>query len=91
MHIYVDWQEKDVVVTSGSQNPLGPTARGTEFYIGHDSISTIDELTISTKAITPKNNEQTNPLSQWFLVTGATASIAFIAYTIFYLRRKLHK
>ncbi|HTY74562.1 MAG TPA: NosD domain-containing protein, partial [Candidatus Nanoarchaeia archaeon] len=53
MHIYVNGKEAQVEVASGSQNPTSNIARGTEFYIGHDSFSTIDELSISTTALSP--------------------------------------
>lgn len=54
MHIYVDDQEQAVTVTAGSQNPSGAVSEGAEFYIGHDSISTIDEASISTVATAPQ-------------------------------------
>ncbi len=76
MHIYVDGVEQDVVVTSGSQNPTGTIAGGNEFYIGHDSMSTLDNLTVSTVAVeqpqqtaqptvTPTSTVQPNPTSLW--------------------------
>jgi hypothetical protein len=46
MHIYVDGEEKTVKTIYGTQNPTGPIENGTELYIGHDSIMTIDELRI---------------------------------------------
>jgi hypothetical protein len=52
MHIYVNGVEQSVYVTSGSAYPNGNVARGNEFYIGHDSVCVIDEVSISTIAIT---------------------------------------
>lgn len=54
MHIYVDGTEQEVRVTAGSVNPQGVTLRQTETYIGHDAISTIDELNLSNKAVPPE-------------------------------------
>ncbi len=51
MHIYVDGIEQTVIVTSGSQNPTSTVAGGNEFYIGHDSMSTLDNLEVSTTAM----------------------------------------
>jgi hypothetical protein len=47
MLIYVDGQEKQVQVTSGIANPDGPIVRQNEIYVGHDSITYIDQLQIS--------------------------------------------
>ena len=84
MHIYVNGQEKNVEVTSGSQNPKGQIARGTEFYIGHDSISTIDELTISTTA--KESNSQ--PIwTEWWFWTEIIAGFTFLIVIAFYLKK----
>jgi nitrous oxidase accessory protein len=44
LHLYINDKEVSVTVTSGSKNPSGLVGQGGEIYIGHDSISTIDEL-----------------------------------------------
>jgi hypothetical protein len=51
MHIYINGIEAAVTVTSGSQNPSTPIAYGSEYYIGHDSMSTIDNLAVSSVAV----------------------------------------
>ncbi len=56
MHIYVNGEEKSVQVMSGSQNPTGCVAGGSEFYIGHDALCTIDELSIGTVANAPSSS-----------------------------------
>lgn len=47
MHLYVNGEEKSVMVTSGKQNPTDTISRSAVTYIGHDSITIIDELSIS--------------------------------------------
>jgi hypothetical protein len=50
MHLYVNWEEQNVKVIQGVQNPQGSIINGTEVYIGHDSEVTIDEVKISDLA-----------------------------------------
>jgi parallel beta-helix repeat protein len=50
MHLYVNGEEKSVMVTSGKQNPTGTISRSAVTYIGHDSVTIIDELSISNNA-----------------------------------------
>jgi hypothetical protein len=67
MHIYVDGVEQTVKVTSGTQNLTSDLVGGCEFYIGHDSMSTIDSLKISTTAI-----EQPQPTTSQSVTTQPT-------------------
>ena len=84
MHIYVNGIEKNVEVTSGAQNPAGQIAKGTEFYIGHDSISTIDEVSISNAAKEPNSQ----PLwAEWWFWTEIIAGFVFLAAVVFYLKK----
>ena len=84
MHIYVNGIEKNVEVTSGAQNPAGQIAEGTEFYIGHDSISTIDEVSISNAAKEPNSQ----PLwAEWWFWTEIIAGFVFLAAVVFYLKK----
>jgi parallel beta-helix repeat protein len=53
MHIYVNGQEQTIYTTYGEANPTGVISRQNEIYIGHDSISTIDELKISNTVNIP--------------------------------------
>lgn len=46
MHLYVDGQEQTVKVLHGTQNPVGDILNGTEYYFGHDSFATIDNVKI---------------------------------------------
>jgi hypothetical protein len=63
MHIYINGTEQTVQVSSGVANPSGPIVTQNELYIGHDSITQIDELHVSNMV-----EQQTQPLyMQWWL------------------------
>ena len=63
MHIYVNGVEQTVQVGSGVANPTGPIMGQNEFYIGHDSITYIDNLKVLNTV-----EQQTQPLwMQWWL------------------------
>jgi hypothetical protein len=83
MHIYVDGQEQEIIVTVGSANPSGSILRQTETYIGHDAECTIDELKLSNTA-----QSGAQPVwMQWWLWTVIVASIAGSGLLFFGLRR----
>ncbi len=66
MHIYVDGKEQAVTVVAGTANPSGPIQNPTDIYIGHDSMTEIDQLQI-------RNTDQltAQPLwMQWWLWTA---------------------
>jgi parallel beta-helix repeat protein len=63
MHIYVNGEEKNVNVTSGVQNPSGSIKGGSEFYMGHDAILTIDEVSVSTFATSPISSSPSTSVS----------------------------
>ncbi len=86
MHIYVDGVEQEVTVTSGVRNPVGNIALGTEFYIGHDSISTIDEVSISTTAKSPSPSPLPIWVNGWFWIELAVGAV-FLVGVAFFLRR----
>jgi len=80
MHIYIDGKDQPVQIVSGTQNPQGATLKQNEIYIGHDSITQIDELKISNFV------EKTNPLwMQWWIwaivaVIGAASLLALYRF-----------
>ncbi|PVX27374.1 MAG: hypothetical protein CW716_02670, partial [Candidatus Bathyarchaeum sp.] len=84
MKIFVDGQEQAVKVLSGVQNPTGSIARGTEFYIGHDSVSIIDEVTLSCAALEPED-AFSFPLE---FGVGTVAIIALVVCVGLWLLRK---
>jgi parallel beta-helix repeat protein len=86
MHIYVDGVEKSVQVTSGSQNSTSSFAKGTEFYVGHDSFSTIDELSVSTVAKMPEL-EAPSLLSEWWFLSTIALGALFLGAVVFLIRR----
>ena len=91
MHIYVDGEEAQVEVTSGSQNPTSNMARGSEFYIGHDSISTVDELSVGTSAMSPTmTTNQPIPiiLAWWFWATLVVGAAFLIGIALFVRRSR---
>ena len=85
MQIYVDGLKQDVTVLSGTQNPTSLIASGTECYIGHDSISTIDELSISNTALIPYSNPLR--LEGWFWAATIGAFAAFALIVFFFSKR----
>ncbi len=47
MHLYVNGYEQTVDVLHGVQNPQGKIVNGTEYYIGHDGLATIQDVTLA--------------------------------------------
>jgi hypothetical protein len=47
MHLYINNEEQAVKVLEGTQNPTGNILNGTEYYFGHDSYATIDNIKIT--------------------------------------------
>ena len=71
MHIYINEQEQNVTVFSGVANPSGAAMPQNELYIGHDSITQIDELQISNTVGT-----QTLLWMQWWFWTAIIGALA---------------
>ena len=82
MHIYVNGVEQPVMVTSGSQNPVGDIKKGSELYFGGDFSGYIDEARISNAAVQPQTQELW--LQWWFWVIMVLTVTAF-ASGAFYL------
>lgn len=84
MHIYVNEKEQAITVAAGVANPKGPIPNPTDIYIGHDSITEIDQLQIS-------NTDQpiTQPMwIQWWLWASIIlAGVAGIG-VVFYFRKQ---
>jgi len=47
LHLYINNEEQEVTVLEGTQNPTGNILSGTEYYFGHDSYATIDNVKIT--------------------------------------------
>ena len=85
MHIYVNGTEQAVQVISGVANPSGPIMTQNELYIGHDSITQIDELRVSNMV-----EQQTQPLwTQWWLwaILFVGVSVSLLSLAIYRNRR----
>jgi hypothetical protein len=50
MHLYINGYERSVNVIHGVQNPKGQIMNGTEYYIGHDALATIQNVQITDLA-----------------------------------------
>lgn len=61
MHLYVNNQEQAVNVLHGAQNPTGKILSGTEYYIGHDSYATIDNVKLTDLAPNTENSFDIGP------------------------------
>jgi hypothetical protein len=46
LHLYINGYEQSVDVLHGTENPQGNIVNGTEYYIGHDGLATIQDVTI---------------------------------------------
>lgn len=86
MHIYVNGEEQNVMVTSGTQNPKGTIRRETELYIGHDAICFIDEASISN-TVTEPNSAQFLWLQWWFWAT-VIAAASGVGFAFYYMKHK---
>ena len=84
MHIYVDGQEQAVTLSSGASNPTGPIAAQNELYIGHDSITQIEQLQISNTV-----DQQTQPLwMQWWVWTAIISAAVAGSGLILYFKKR---
>jgi parallel beta-helix repeat protein len=85
MHLYVNGEEKAVMVTAGKQNPTGTINRNAVMYIGHDASTIIDEVSISNTAVNPEADWW---LQWWSWAIIATGIAAVAAGTLLYFKRK---
>lgn len=83
MHLYVNGEEKAVMVTAGKENPTGTINRNAVMYIGHDASTIIDEVSISNIAT---NLEADWWLQWWFWAIIATVIVAGATGTLFYFK-----
>ncbi len=84
MHLYVGGKEQSVTVVAGTANPTGPIQKPTDIYIGHDSITEIDQLQIS-------NNAEAfgQPLwQQWWLWAAIILAGVAGSGLVFYFKRQ---
>ena len=84
MHLYVNGVEQKVTVFAGVQNPNGSIVAPTVIYLGHDSISTQEDVQILSSASPPTNAA---PIWQewWFWTPIAVALAIIVGAVYFYL------
>jgi hypothetical protein len=61
LHLYINNQEQATKVLSGNQNPTGNILNGTEYYFGHDSFASIDNIKITDLAQNIENAIEIGP------------------------------
>ena len=84
MHIYVNGVEQNVTVFAGTQNPAGSIEPATGLYLGHDSISTLENVQILNVAAEPTS---TPIWQQWWFWTPVAAAFAILAGTVYYVSK----
>jgi parallel beta-helix repeat protein len=83
MHLYVNGEEQAVTVFSGLANPTGSIELANELYIGHDSITEIDQLQISNMV-----ESQVQPLwLQWWLWAAVLLVFLMSSLNVYFKRR----
>jgi parallel beta-helix repeat protein len=88
MHLYVNGVEQNVTVTAGTQNPTGSMEQMTGLYIGHDSMSTIENVQILNVATEPAS---TPIWQQWWVWTPVAAAFAVLAGIAYYVNKNGNK
>jgi hypothetical protein len=78
MHIYVDGAEQNVTVVSGVQDPSGLIAGACEIYMGHDSFTILDEVSVSNFALAPLVPLWMNLWFWAFAIAGVTLAISVV-------------
>lgn len=84
MYIYVNGVKQNVTAFAGSQNPAGSIEPATVLYLGHDSISTLENVRIFNVAKEPTS---TPIWQQWWFWTAVAAALAILAGTAHYVRK----
>jgi parallel beta-helix repeat protein len=87
MHIYVNGEKQEVILSSGVTNPTGSIEVQNELYIGHDSITQIDELQITNKV-----EPAVQPLwIQWWVWAIIIISAGVVGSALIYYKKKHSK
>ena len=84
MHIYVNGVEQNVTVFAGTQNPAGSIEQTSGLYMGHDSITTLENVQILNVAAEPTS---TPIWQQWWFWTTVAAAFVALAGTVYYVRK----
>ena len=84
MHIYVNGVEQNVTVFAGTQNPAGSIEQATGLYLGHDSITTLENIQILNVTAEPTS---THIWQQWWFWTPVATALAVLAVIAYYVRK----
>ncbi len=76
MHLYVNGHEQNVNVLHGMQNPQGSIVNGTEYYIGHDGLAAIQDVSL-TDLSPPKVSDAAFDIGPNIMVVAIAISVIF--------------
>ena len=82
MHIYVNGVEQNVTVFAGTQNPAGSIEQASGLYMGHDSITTLENVQILNVATEPTSTPIWQQWWFWTPIAAAFAVLVVIAYDV---------
>jgi hypothetical protein len=85
MHLYINGYGQSVDVLHGSENPQGNIVNGTEYYIGHDGLATIQDVTL-TDLSPPKVSYAAFDIGSNIMIVIIVVSVVF---AIAWLLRRL--
>jgi hypothetical protein len=86
MHLYLNGNEQTTKVLHGVENPSGNLVNGTEYYFGHDSYTTIDNIKI-TDLSPPSITEDAFDIGPNIMI--AIIAVALIFAVAWLLRRAI--
>jgi hypothetical protein len=76
LHLYINGYEQSVNVVQGVQNPQGNIVNGTEYYIGHDSLATIQDVSL-VDLEPPQVTESAFDIGPNIMITIIAVSVVF--------------
>jgi hypothetical protein len=85
MHLYINGYAQSVDVVHGVENPQGNIVNGTEYYIGHDGLASIQDVTL-TDLSPPKVSEAAFDIGSNIMIVIIVVSVVF---AIAWLLRRL--
>ncbi len=85
LHLYLNGYQQSVNVVEGIQNPQGNIVNGTEYYIGHDGLATIQDVKL-VDLDPPKVSESAFDIGPNIMISIIVVSIIF---AVAWLMRRL--
>ena len=76
MHLYINGYGQSVNVLHGVENPQGNIVNGTEYYIGHDGLASIEDVTL-TDLSPPKVSEAAFDIGSNMMIVIIVVSVVF--------------